>query len=886
MSDTTLQATAAQAALTDAPESQGYIFASRDTTKDVFSGNVLANTSGGSGKAVVSTFTLNGTTYQAGEVAKSDDAYVNAFTIKADGTYLLDINDPYANAVGVNAGYTVVDGNETVSSTLDIAVEGWGMALDPGDVGDIADNDTTTFVDAGEWVSELNGNVLSNTVNKSGSEVKVDSYVINGETYQAGQAATIEGVGSFTLNADGTYSLAVDNAQIAVDMPVVTYSVDNGSEKTNAVLYIDPAPQAEAPSGGDYITADADETVEMTTSQLTGEVLSGAQVGAKGEVLQYVDSYTIKGLNYKVGETAAICGYGNFTLNKDGTYAFDLEGQRIDSMKMPEIVYTTKLLAADGTYQSDKSTLTVNVGSGVTGKAYPEANAEADGKADLNTNHVMNKLVESGNVFDGYDESADRPYIFGFRVDGHGFYTTNQTVDIPNVGLITMNRDGSYSIDASKVNVGSDWSVPAIAFTVSNGYQMSSSTLRLTPSESLLAGKPGEGGDTGGNNGAEQAALVDAGEKITFDSHTGAANEFNLAYDEALKNYAVNGNVLTNASSTLDGQNVGELSVVGFTANGLRYDAGETAHLKNGVFSLNGDGSFAYHDISGWESKDQISYIVSNGSKTVESKLDVDYYFSFKETYLTGEDQPVQPSEIVAGDNRGGDAVVLNGGKDASADLFIGDSYGKAAATDSTISTDDIAPLTLTLQDTFIGDRLNIDSLSWNAGGTTVKGSSYDNSVEGLRDYIRSTLTDAEKAAGDTTTVENDAMAAYLSANYAKLMDTNAQGGNDTITGSDGDDIIIGNAGNDILTGGYGKDNFVFLANSNSGKDTIVDFTKGEDKISFTDLVDTTQLVWDAESSTLNFTGVQGDQSYQNSITIQNGSADLTLNDLLGTAIV
>ena len=886
MSDTTLQATAAQAALTDAPESQGYIFASRDTTKDVFSGNVLANTSGGSGNAVVSTFTLNGTTYQAGEVAKSDDAYVNAFTIKADGTYLLDINDPYANAVGVNAGYTVVDGNETVSSTLDIAVEGWGMALDPGDVGDIADNDTTTFVDAGEWVSELNGNVLSNTVNKSGSEVKVDSYVINGETYQAGQAATIEGVGSFTLNADGTYSLAVDNAQIAVDMPVVTYSVDNGSEKTNAVLYIDPAPQAEAPSGGDYITADADETVEMTTSQLTGEVLSGAQVGAKGEVLQYVDSYTIKGLNYKVGETAAICGYGNFTLNKDGTYAFDLEGQRIDSMKMPEIVYTTKLLAADGTYQSDKSTLTVNVGSGVTGKAYPEANAEADGKADLNTNHVMNKLVESGNVFDGYDESADRPYIFGFRVDGHGFYTTNQTVDIPNVGLITMNRDGSYSIDASKVNVGSDWSVPAIAFTVSNGYQMSSSTLRLTPSESLLAGKPGEGGDTGGNNGAEQAALVDAGEKITFDSHTGAANEFNLAYDEALKNYAVNGNVLTNASSTLDGQNVGELSVVGFTANGLRYDAGETAHLKNGVFSLNGDGSFAYHDISGWESKDQISYIVSNGSKTVESKLDVDYYFSFKETYLTGEDQPVQPSEIVAGDNRGGDAVVLNGGKDASADLFIGDSYGKAAATDSTISTDDIAPLTLTLQDTFIGDRLNIDSLSWNAGGTTVKGSSYDNSVEGLRDYIRSTLTDAEKAAGDTATVENDAMAAYLSANYAKLMDTNAQGGNDTITGSDGDDIIIGNAGNDILTGGYGKDNFVFLANSNSGKDTIVDFTKGEDKISFTDLVDTTQLVWDAESSTLNFTGVQGDQSYQNSITIQNGSADLTLNDLLGTAIV
>ena len=873
MSDTTLQATAAQAALTDAPESQGYIFASRDTTKDVFSGNVLANTSGGSGNAVVSTFTLNGTTYQAGEVAKSDDAYVNAFTIKADGTYLLDINDPYANAVGVNAGYTVVDGNETVSSTLDIAVEGWGMALDPGDAGDIANNDTTTFVDAGEWVSELNGNVLSNTVNKSGSDVKVDSYVINGETYQAGQAAAIEGVGSFTLNADGTYSLAVDNAQAAVDMPVVTYSVDNGKEKTNAVLYIAPSPQA-AP-GGEYITADADETVDMSTSQLTGEVLSGAQTGAKGEVLQYVDSYSINGLNYKVGETAAICGYGNFTLNKDGTYTFDIEGQRITSMEMPEITYTTQLLASDGTYQADRSTLKINVGNDVVGEAYPEANANADGKADLNTLHVMNNLVESGSVFDGYSESAERPYISGFRVDGFGFYAPNQTVDIPNVGLITMNRDGSYSIDATKVNINSDWGVPEIAFTVSNGYKMSSSSFLLQPSESLLAGEPG-----GGNDGA-QAVLTDAGEKITFDSHTGAANEFNLVYDEALKNYAVNGNVLTNASSTQNGQNAGELSVVGFTANGLRYDAGETAHLKNGVFSLNGDGSFAYHDISGWESKDQISYIVSNGSQTVESKLDVDYYFSFKETYLTGEDQPILPSEIVAGDNRSGAAGVLSGGQDGSADLFVGDSYGKAATTDSTISTDDVSPLTLLLQDTYIGDRLNIDSLSWNAGGTTVTGSSYDNSVEGLRDYILSTLTEA-----DGTAVENDAMAAYVSANYAKLMDTNAQGGNDTITAGDGDDIIIGNAGNDILTGGYGKDNFVFLANSNSGKDTIVDFTKGEDKISFTDLVDTSKLVWDAESSTLNFTGVQGDQSYQNSITIQNGSADLTLNDLLGTAIV
>ena len=116
MSDTTLQVTAAQAALVDESESRNHIFASRDMAKNVFSVNVLENTSGGSGNAVVSTFTLNGTTYQAGEVAKTDDGYVNAFTIKPDGSYVLDVNGPYADFASLTANYTVTDGSETAAS--------------------------------------------------------------------------------------------------------------------------------------------------------------------------------------------------------------------------------------------------------------------------------------------------------------------------------------------------------------------------------------------------------------------------------------------------------------------------------------------------------------------------------------------------------------------------------------------------------------------------------------------------------------------------------------------------------------------------------------------------------------------------------------------------
>ncbi len=53
--------------------------------------------------------------------------------------------------------------------------------------------------------------------------------------------------------------------------------------------------------------------------------------------------------------------------------------------------------------------------------------------------------------------------------------------------------------------------------------------------------------------------------------------------------------------------------------------------------------------------------------------------------------------------------------------------------------------------------------------------------------------------------------------------------GKDTLYGNDGDDIIWGGDGDDIIWGVAGKDTFVLNA-ANSGKDTIQDFTLGEDK--------------------------------------------------------
>ncbi|MEZ8512754.1 VCBS domain-containing protein, partial [Vibrio splendidus] len=66
--------------------------------------------------------------------------------------------------------------------------------------------------------------------------------------------------------------------------------------------------------------------------------------------------------------------------------------------------------------------------------------------------------------------------------------------------------------------------------------------------------------------------------------------------------------------------------------------------------------------------------------------------------------------------------------------------------------------------------------------------------------------------------------------------------GDDFLLGGEGDDVLIGGLGNDILTGGEGKDAFVFEQDSVDGlsRDTITDFTFGDDNIDLTDLLDLT----------------------------------------------
>ncbi|MDO5639700.1 MAG: Ig-like domain-containing protein, partial [Neisseria sp.] len=184
--------------------------------------------------------------------------------------------------------------------------------------------------------------------------------------------------------------------------------------------------------------------------------------------------------------------------------------------------------------------------------------------------------------------------------------------------------------------------------------------------------------------------------------------------------------------------------------------------------------------------------------------------------------------------------------------------------------------------DIIFGDSINTDSLSWtdgNTGAVYTAGNHDGMGAQALTEFIKWSENGGNSDASDQQIVD------YVRENWVDLLDGRSDGGDDTLYGGNGNDILFGGAGNDTLTGGAGADQFVFLANSNSGNDTITDFEADIDKVVFADLVNAAELqnaAWNDDTHTLSFSGVDSNGTeYSNSITFTGMSAGQTLENVL-----
>ena len=933
--------------------------------------------------------------YQAGNLVEID--HVGTILINKDGSYRFTPEQGYTGDVP-EISYTLVN---SVTQTrhvkqLNIRQEDNVPNADEvpvllHDAHQIEGETSVSFSDrAGEKVDHWGaydgtevktGNLLTGASSLAldgtpSGKLEILDFTFNGKTHKAGETyqhkageTYQDGNAWVTVKSDGTFAIYQEmptqyDWESGFYQNQLTYTVSNGSSTVKAV-WRDTFSTYTGSDGlfyDDYWFSkgdknpldwhDGDETVTANQNTLTGNVW---QIGDHdyGSLTILLTEYSINGIKYKAGETAAIFGLGTFTLYGRGTYEFSVEGQRIDSIKSLDITYTTgaSYRGENNKFDrfTDQSVLTVNLADSVKAAPYAEANAKANVRVKLDRTISLDGGIETGNLLSEY-AAADKPYISGFRV-GNAYYATNQTVEVAGIGWVTITRDGSYYINSKDLSVLNK-KLPDIAFTVTNGYKASSSTLRLKMGEiapddqdesaffyghqeiagnvlenkmlavssfkingiSYKAGSTveieGVGSFTLDAKGAYKLENVQAGAltelpsivytvqgstrseesrlDLTVDStFTDLPEEKLLEMAEltdgneeisGLRNESVY--LLSNAKSMIGGKYVGDLSIAGFSVNGKAYQLGDWVQFGSGALTIDEYGYARY--LSGSATVDSpkptVTYTVSNGAKTVTSELIITH----KAEDVSEPTKPQFEGKIFVNKSP------YYWDESSSADLVIGDSPSSGfldnwyERTNSdgllerfyiSVNGDYLSsPSDSDSNDIYIGDRLNIDNLSWNSGGTVIKGSSYGSAVEGLRDYLKAGGSEGSDAE----------LVAYVRQNYTKLMDTHQQGGNDDLNGGAGDDIIIGNAGNDTLTGGEGRDVFVFMANSNSGQDTITDFVRGSDKIQFSDVVDTSSLIWEADTRTLKFTGVQDGNTYENSVFIQSASADFKLEDLIG----
>lgn len=206
------------------------------------SSNVLANDSDPDGNTLTVTSAMQGSTTitlgtatQVAGVDANGNAVANAgsLTLNANGTYTFV---PAAGFTGtVNPmPYTISDGNGgTDTAILNITVlPNLGNET-------FANDDANTGTQNGSTTIQMTGNVKNNDTDPEGNTQTVTSATVNGNSLTIGTATAISGVGTLTLNSDGTYTF-VPNINYTGTTSVIYTICDNGSPQScdTATLYL------------------------------------------------------------------------------------------------------------------------------------------------------------------------------------------------------------------------------------------------------------------------------------------------------------------------------------------------------------------------------------------------------------------------------------------------------------------------------------------------------------------------------------------------------------------------------------------------------------------------------------------------------------------------
>lgn len=244
----------------------------------------------------------------------------------------------------------------------------------------------------------LSGNVLVNDSDPDNDPLTVTQFTVNGQTANAGDTLTITGVGTFTLRADGSYSLSPIADWNGI-VPRITYTVSDGNlgGTSSAALLLGFLPVQDAIDDSASTHANQPISIDVLANDTfsnSDKTLSGFTQGSHGSVRM---------VNGQLVYTPASGFVGQDTF----TYTVTSGGVKETATVTLAVTNSVPIVTPKGA---------------ITGEGVPVG----------------------GNLLDNSrDPDGDRIFVQQFTVKGETF-AAGQSVTLAGQGRLTINRDGSW----------------------------------------------------------------------------------------------------------------------------------------------------------------------------------------------------------------------------------------------------------------------------------------------------------------------------------------------------------------------------------------------------------------------------------------------------------
>ncbi len=688
--------------------------------------------------------------------------------------YFLNNDDPAVQALGV--GETLID-TVTIQSFDGTPFE-ITITINGSNDGPVAVADALT---SGEDDTLVTGNVIANDTDIDGDTLAVSA--LNGEALNVGSTVTLASGAQVTVNADGSYSYAVNGAfeylgagETAIDTFDYTASDGNGSVDTTTVtITVNGANDAAVVSGQDTGVGDA--------------ASAGAEITVTGQLT--VADPDQNQSSFAPGTTGG--AYGNLTIDAAGNWTYTaLTGSpAIAALTAGETVTDTiTVTTIDGT--THDVTITLTGGN--------EAPVAFDNAASVSEDAVA---PQAGNVIlddngSGLDTDADGDVLSVSSVNGTPVPGSGDVTITGQYGTLVIAASGAWTYTVNSADpfvaglAAGETLADTFSYTVTDGIEAATANLAVTI------------------NGVTEADQALSGDEVANIIHAAGGNDLVDAYggDDVIHGHGGN-----------DGLNGGAGNDTIYGGSGLDFIYGETGtdYLYGGADT---DAIFAGDDDDfAWGGDGGDNLDGGFGNDELHGGAGVDWlYGSFGDDRLYGDEDGdalfgQEGNDTLYGGD-GGDS--LDGG-DGSDTL-----YGEAGV-DWMFGGND--------NDTLYGGG-DTDALFGEAGDDNLYGGDGGDSLDGGigNDNLFGEAGVDWLFGGDGNDVlvgGGDTDVLFGGAGNDRL-----QGGEvgDSLDGGAGDDILDGGEGVDVLYGDTGADIF-FVFNQAQGGDVIRDFFTGEDKL-------------------------------------------------------